>query len=117
MTPTFSHGIPALNDEFRQTGPLFGRTKFDGLWLVSCGVQAEGPQFTWRALAATQVFDGFDQHNDPRGEHDFGAFEIDGRRVFWQIDYLQRGTPFPATDPSDNAATCRVIIITLVEEC
>jgi len=45
------------------------------------------------------------------GEHDFGSFEINGERVFWKIDYLQRGTQFGAEDPSDNGGTCRMITI------
>jgi hypothetical protein len=27
------------------------------------------------------------EDNDPHGEHDFGAFEHEGQRIFWKIDY------------------------------
>jgi hypothetical protein len=32
-------------------------------------------------------FDVFTEDNDPYGEHDFGAFEHNGNRIFWKIDY------------------------------
>jgi uncharacterized protein DUF3768 len=118
MTPTTfaTDRIRALNDEFRRMGPLFSRYKFDGLWLITAGVQAEGPSFTWQAICSVQTFDGFTADNDPYSEHDFGALEIAGQRLFWKIDYLQRGTQFGAEDPSDNATTCRIITIMLADE-
>lgn len=79
-------------------------------------MQAEGPSFTWEAITSVQNFDAFTAGNDPHGEHDFGAFEVAGRRLLWKIDYLQRGTQFGAEDPSDNAATCRIITIMLAED-
>ena len=118
MTPTTSTSdkIRALNDEFRRLGPLYGRRQFDGVWLLTSGVQANGPAFTWEALITTQTFDAFTADNDPHGEHDFGSFKIAVERVFWKIDYLQRGTQFGAEDPADNATTCRMITIMLAEE-
>jgi hypothetical protein len=118
MTPTISRveKIRDLNDEFRHLGPLMGRAKFDGLWLVTGGVQAEGPVFTWAAILAVQNFSDFSADSHPHGEHDFGSFELHGRRVFWTFDYLERGTQFGAEDPSNNATTFRVITIMLDEE-
>jgi Protein of unknown function (DUF3768) len=118
MTPTTSatDRIRELNDEFRRMGPLFSRHKFDGLWLITGGVQATGPSFTWRAIWSVQTFDSFTADNDPHGEHDFGAFEVGGERLFWKIDYLQRGTQFGAEDPSDNVSTCRIVTIMLAED-
>src|SRR5579862_5002238 len=104
--------IRALNDEFRRLGPL-GWWKFDGLWLFSHGVQAKGVRFMFEAWNLTQRFDAFNANNDPHGEHDFGAFELDGEEVFWKIDYLERGAPFGAADPADNIRTCRIITIML----
>jgi len=115
-SPSLADQIRALNDEFRRLGPLLGLAKFDGLWLISAGVQGKGPRFAWQAQAKVQTFDAFTEDNDPHGEHDFGSFETDGERVFWKIDYLQRWTQFGAEDPADNAATCRVITIMLAEE-
>lgn len=55
-------------------------------------------------------------HQIGYGEHDFGSFEFNGERVFWKIDYRQRGTQFGAEDPSDSGGTCRMITIMLAEE-
>lgn len=108
--------IRALNDEFRRLGPAMSVLKFDGLWLVTQGIQALGHSMVLQAVTGTMRFDAFDRDNDTYGEHDFGAFAVEARRVFWKIDYLQRGTQFGAEDPSDNARTCRVMTIMLAEE-
>ena len=34
-----------------------------------------------------ETFDSFNADNDPHGEHDFGAFEHGGHKIFWKIDY------------------------------
>jgi hypothetical protein len=60
----------ALNDRFRST--LVG-----GTVLITCGVAALGPEAQTRILAAVQAFDAFTPDNDPWGEHDFGALEIE----------------------------------------
>jgi hypothetical protein len=116
FTTSTADKIRDLNDEFRQLGPAKGRDKFDGLWLTTAGVQAEGLLFTGAAILAVRHFDAFTEDNDPHGEHDFGAIDIHSKRVFWKIDYLQRGAQFGADDRADNTATCRVITIMLAEE-
>ncbi len=49
--------------------------------------QALGSEFVAAALRAVAAFDSFDADNDPHGEHDFGSLEVDGRRLFWKIDW------------------------------
>jgi hypothetical protein len=116
MTPARAAAIAAINDDFRRHGPLFGISKFDGLWLVTSGVQALGPMFTWAALNTVFTYDDFTANSDPNGEHDFGAFEVEGTEVFWKFDYLERGTPWAAEDPADNPRTCRILTIMLASE-
>jgi hypothetical protein len=115
MTST-SQRIRELNDEFRLLGPLFGRSKFNGLWLISCGLQELAPTSVTEAVLAVQHHSNFSKDNDPHGEHDFGSFFILNQRCFWKIDYLERGTNQGAEDPADNARTCRVLTIMLAEE-
>ena len=31
--------------------------------------------------------------NDPHQEHDFVAFELDGQRLFWKVDYVDKRDP------------------------
>jgi hypothetical protein len=50
-------------------------------------------------------FAEFTPDNDPYGEHDFGAFEHAGERIFWKIDYYN-----PTLDGgSDGRAAQKVI--------
>jgi len=37
-------------------------------------------------LNAIRNFDTFTEDNDPYGEHDCAAIEVEGRRIFWKID-------------------------------
>ena len=55
-------------------------------------------------------------HNDPHGEHDFGSFEIDDRKVFWKIDCYDAAMEFGSEDPADPSKTTRVLTIMLASE-
>lgn len=63
-----------------------------------------------------ETFSDFTQDNDPYGEHDFGAFDHQGMRIFWKIDYYDRAFTGGSEDPSDPAQTTRVLTIMLAEE-
>ena len=41
------------------------------------------------ALQKAATFDQSNEDNDPHGEHDFGSFELCGRRFFWKIDLYE----------------------------
>jgi hypothetical protein len=41
-----------------------------------------------RIVKTVAVFDDVCHANDPHEEHDFGAFDADGHRVFFKIDYF-----------------------------
>ena len=55
------------------------------------GVIAFGRAKQIAILDAVAAFDGFDADNDPYGEGDFGALEVEGERLFFKIDYFGRG--------------------------
>ena len=63
-----------------------------------------------------QRVNGASADNDTTEDQDIGLMEVFDRPVLWQIDYLQRGAPIEADDPSNNATTCRVITIMLADE-
>ena len=52
-------------------------------------------------LSAIAAFDAFDPDNDPYGERDFGALTVEGERIFFKIDYLDRGLTGDSPDPAD----------------
>jgi hypothetical protein len=54
--------------------------------------------------------------NDPHEEHDFGAFEVEGHKIFFKIDYYDATLTCHSPDASDPAVTKRVITIMLAEE-
>jgi hypothetical protein len=104
-----THTIRSLNDALRTT--------FDGgSVIVTPGVQNLAKETRAMALAAVQGFDSFDETNDPYGEHDFGAFEINGHNLFWKIDYYDLTLGYRSPDPADPSKTVRVLTVMLAEE-
>ena len=63
-----------------------------------------------------ETYSAFSDDNNPYGERDFGAFDHDGQRVFWKIDYYDRTLTAGSEDPSDPAQTVRVLTIMLASE-
>jgi len=102
--------IRDLNDTMRNTGISSGR------WMMTAGVMEQGPVFVLLATRAVQTFSAFTDDNDPYGEHDFGAFDLAGERLFWKIDYYDRDLRYGSNDPSDPSVTTRVLTIMLASE-
>lgn len=64
-------------------------------------------------LQAVQQFRDFTPDNDPYSEHDFGMVEVQGRRIFFKIDYYDPTLTIGSEDP---AQTRRVLTVMLAEE-
>jgi hypothetical protein len=105
MHPT-KEKIALLNDKARK-GLLPGSTKV----LLTREVSALPENVLGRLVGAVKAFDAFTEDNDPYGEHDFGAIELEGERYFWKIDYYDRSLRFGAEDPSDTSETIRVLTL------
>ena len=101
--------IRRLNDAFRKT--LIG-----GTLVLTSGIVALGSEKQQRVIAAVQAFDAFDGDNDPWHEHDMGALDIDGERVFFKIDYYDLTKAMHSDDPADASVTERVMTIMLAWE-
>lgn len=101
--------IRELNDRLRQS--LAG-----GVLVMTAGVIALGHDHQRKILEALATFDSFDEGNDPYGEHDFGALEVEGERLFWKIDYYDRSLSARSPDPTDPSVTTRVLTVMLAEE-
>jgi hypothetical protein len=67
-------------------------------------------------VEAVQRFSDFSADNDPYGEHDFGCVTVDGRKVFWKIDYYDRDCLYGSECPADPTQTTRVLTIMLASE-
>jgi hypothetical protein len=60
-------------------------------------------------------FSDFNADNDPHDEHDFGSFNLVGRRFLRKIDY-DKECEFGSEDPADPEKTVRVLTLTLAVE-
>ena len=111
-----SERIAALNDELRQHPTHRGL----GLITMTSGVTALGPGFWVKVaekLASLEPSD-FDKGNDPYGERDFKAIEVDGEKLFFKIDYFERGSSHTlgAVTPENPETTDRVLTVMLTDE-
>lgn len=103
--------IAALNDKLRTTlDPNSGQV------MLTQGVTSLGNAFVQAALAEVKAFNVFIEDNDPQGEHDFGSFVIDGRKLFFKINYFAPDMQHGSEDPSDPSQTARVLTLMLAEE-
>ena len=98
--------IAPLNDAFR-------RTFAGGKVTMTAGVYALPDMVKAAALQKAATFDQFNEDNDPHGEHDFGSFELCGRKFFWKIDlYEEPGVKGKNEEP----VVSRVLTIMLADE-
>jgi len=105
-----SRKVRELNDRFRTTG------QGNGSVMITSGLQAKGGAFVVAAVEAVRTFAAFSEDNDPWGEHDFGAVEIKGEKVFWKIDCYDPTLTAGSENPANEALTHRVLTIMLASE-
>jgi len=101
--------IRGLNDQFR-------RTFVGGRIVLTAGVTELPKHIREMVLRNVATFDTFKPDNDPHGEHDFGAFDVAGNKIFFKIDYYDKTLEFGSPNPSDPTVTTRVMTIMLAEE-
>lgn len=104
--------IADLNDQCRKA---LGQGSHSRCYLTS-GVGSLSDRDQRCILQRVAAHDEFTEENDPYGEHDFGAFEFEGKRIFWKIDYYAPDMESGSEDPADSAQTVRVLTIMLAEE-
>jgi hypothetical protein len=85
-------------------------------WNMTSSVLALGPEFLIEAVRKVTRFSTFSEDNDPHGEHDFGAFELQGERLFWKIDYYDKTVSAGSPDPANPGVTRRVMTIMLASD-
>lgn len=105
-----SERIAKLNDEFRKAAGQ------DGHVYMTQGIQALPPEDRLQVLGLVKTFNDFSEDNDPYGEHDFGAFDFKGERIFWKIDYYDKKMEYGSEDPADPEVTERVMTVMLARE-
>jgi Protein of unknown function (DUF3768) len=102
--------IRRLNDELRTSRSPNGKI------VMTSGIQSLGAVAIAKLVQAIAAFDQFNGDNDPHSEHDFGAMDFEGNRIFWKIDYYDRSLEYGSEDPANSDITVRVMTIMLAEE-
>ncbi|MEM8692513.1 MAG: DUF3768 domain-containing protein [Pseudomonadota bacterium] len=99
-----------LNDRFRTKGEGNGRV------VITVGIQEMGHDFIVAVVEAVRTFSDFSEDNDPWGEHDFGAVEVEGQKVFFKFDYYTPDLSAGSENPANEGLTHRVLTIMLARE-
>ncbi len=102
--------IAELNDHFRTTLDATGQLVF------TRGIAAWPPATQAALLSKIVTFTAFTPDNDPFREHDFGAVDHMGERIFWKIDYYDPTLTTGSEDPADPSKTIRVLTVMLASE-
>ncbi|GLV27426.1 DUF3768 domain-containing protein [Sphingobium chungangianum] len=113
--------IAALNDAMRHN--IYRMQGFNQI-VVTAGISAMiGEVAQWTAyrrqcelLRLVREYNDFSEDNDPHDERDFGAFDWEGTRCYWKIDYYDPKLEWGSSDPSDPAQTARVLTILRADE-
>ena len=113
--------IAAQNDAFRAHVcggvPYPPGQALRGCLLCTAAMAAEGEAFVVARCAAVAAQSEFPAEDDPDGLHDFGAVEVQGRRVWWKIDlYADETLHWGSERPDDPARTVRVLTILFPED-
>jgi len=102
--------IAELNDLCRKAMGVAGRV------FKTSGISSLPEEDQSEIMEKAETFNAFTPDNDPYGERDFGAFEHNGQRIFWKIDYYDTTMTKGSEDPSDPKQTVRVLTIMLASE-
>ena len=101
--------IAAQNDDFR-------RNLSKGTLVLTQGIRSNTSEDIREIITKVRTFDTFDVNNDPYNEHDFGAFDYKGKRIFWKIDYYDTNFLFLSPNVSNPRVTNKVMTIMYAEE-
>ena len=83
-------------------------------YMATGGIIALDESVISEIFVGVQNFTGFNEDNDPYGEHDFGSLEVQGHKIFWKIDYYDQQLKY-GCKPLDPDCR-RVVTVMLAEE-
>lgn len=101
--------IALQNDNFR-------KNLSQGTLVLTQGIRSNTKEDLETIITKVRTFDTFDENNDPYNEHDFGAFDYKGRKVFWKIDNYDREFLYLSPDVSNPRVTNKVLTVMYAEE-
>ena len=101
--------IALQNDDFR-------KHLSKGTLVLTQGIRSNTSEDIQAIINQVRTFDKFDENNDPYNEHDFGAFDYKGKKVFWKIDNYDRKFLYLSPDVCNPKLTNKVLTIMYAEE-
>ncbi|UGX94238.1 DUF3768 domain-containing protein [Bradyrhizobium barranii subsp. barranii] len=101
------------NDRIRELNDAFRRTFRGGKVMMTSGVYELPDCVKAEALLQVARFSEFTADNDPHDEHDFGSFDLVGRKLFWKIDLYEEPD---VKDANGDPVVNRVLTIMLASE-
>ncbi len=110
-----SDKIRELNDKFRKGED----TSMPGKIVLTSGLLyllEENDKASEDIVLLVRDFDEFTEDNDPHKEHDFGAFDFCGAKIFWKFDYYDPDIMHGSSDASDITKTFRMLTVFLGSE-
>lgn len=101
--------IATQNDDFR-------KHLSKGTLVLTRGIRSNTSEDIKEIITKVRTFEKFDENNDPHNEHDFGAFDYKGKKIFWKIDYYDRDFLYFSPDVSNPKVTNRVLTVMYADE-
>lgn len=101
--------IALQNDNFR-------KHLSQGTLVLTQGIRSNTKEDLETIITKVRNFDTFDENNDPYNEHDFGAFDFKGKKIFWKIDNYDREFLYLSPDVSNPRLTNKVMTVMYAEE-
>ncbi|WP_206538815.1 DUF3768 domain-containing protein [Aquimarina macrocephali] len=108
--------IQFQNDLFRTSPIIADGYGVKGTVVITQGIAALSKEDQAAIIHKIINFDEFSEDNDPHGEHDFGAIEHGGEKIFWKIDYYNMSLDMGSPDAADPKETKRVLTIMFASE-
>lgn len=101
--------IAKQNDDFRTN-------LSKGTLCLTRGIRALGKVCVAEIISKVRLFNNFNEDNDPYGEHDFGAFNYGGQKIFFKIDNYDSSFLYLSPDATSQKLANKVLPIMLAEE-
>ena len=108
--------IPNQNARIRELNDAFRQSFVGGVIVITPALEELSSKVRERVLERVRTFDEWNDKDEPFGEHDFGAFKIDGVDFFWSIECYDRSMQRGTDDPTDPEKTTRVLTVMTGED-
>lgn len=116
MTLTTTEQIARLNDRCRQGFDPAARLVVTRTCLARLAGDDNPVREVLAQAALMAAVRRYDFAPGDGPERDFGAFDLQGQRVFFKIDYYDLALEYGSEDPANAALTRRVLTIMLAED-